>query len=402
MRQDVQEKVRCFRLHLVRCQGCCRLTQAYRDIYMRHVEICQVVVELDEPITETSPWNTSVSHHEHSIFPRGDSILHPWNIGSTQSFLSSQLERESLERLQSQDIHDSLSFFVRVTSTSGFAATFDPDLSLPSNKRSAAFPRRENENLQSTGGPINQFPNFVLDMPEDITCRDWMKTMIPDSPGFGTQHLSAQLTIEPTLSRTATKKPWSSGKTERATVYDPLSEVAKEIVARLTSSIVTKAPNSPIRLEPSMVLAKRAGDFFSPSNLRRFIELYWSTWYTHWPVIHRPTFVLSSIPYTLIAAMVLIGASYSADLEDRCCAKLFCDAVEEMIFGDEYFGDSSSYSVLNAVCINRRLRALQAAHAICLCQFWEGDGRARRRVRKHRYGQVVAVSFDVRFRKNSG
>ena len=245
------------------------------------------------------------------------------------------------------------------------------------------------------GGPMKQSPNFILDMPEDFTCKDWMETMLSDSTQFGIQHLNSRPTTEPTLSRATTKEPWSGGTTEHATAYDPLSEVAEEIVARLNSSILNKAPNSPIRLTPSAALAKRARDFFGPHNLRRFIELYWSTWYTHWPVIHRPTFVSPNIPYTLIAAMALIGASYSVNLEDRCCAKLFCDAVEEMIFGDEYFGDSSFYSVLNAVYINRRLRALQAAHAICLYQFWEGDDRGRRRARKNRYGQVVAVSLNV-------
>lgn len=313
-----------------------------------------------------------------------------WNIGSTQSFIS-QLERESLKRLQSQDIHDSLPFFVRLISTSGFAGTFDPDLYLQSDQRSEPFTLWESENLQSTGGPTNEFPNFILDMPDDFPCKDWMETMLTDSTEFSSQHVNARPMADPTSPTTTTKEPWSGDDTEHATAYDPLFKVANEIVLRLISTISNKAPNSPIRLRPSVALTKRARDFFSARNLHRFIELYWSTWYTHWPVIHRPTFVHPNVPYTLVAAMALIGASYSVDPEDRRCAKLFCDPVEEMIFGDEYFGDSSSYSVLNAVCINRRLRALQAAHAICLCQYWEGDDRGKRRVRRHRYGQVVAV-----------
>lgn len=360
---------------------------------MRHVEICQVVAEPDELTPETQPSNISGS--EHSIIPRSTSILHQWSIGSTQSSMSSQLEVESLQRLQNQAVHDSLPFFVRVTSTSGFAATFDPDLSLRLNQHSGSFARWEIENLQSPGGPINQFPNFILDMPEDFPCKDWMETMLTDSMESRIQHLNAWPTPKSTISSTTDKEPWSGGEIEHAAASDPLFEATQEIVARLISTILNKAPNSPIRLKPSAALAKRAGDFFGPHNLRRFIDLYWSTWYTHWPVIHRPTFAYPNIPYTLMAVMALIGASYSVDTEDRGSAKLFCDAVEEMIFGDEYFGDSSSYSVLNAVCVNRRLRALQAGHAMCLYQFWEGDDRGRRRARKHRYGQVVAVSFHV-------
>lgn len=358
---------------------------------MRHVEICQVVAELDEH----TPGINSNSDSDHSILLRGHSILHQCNIGSTQSFMSSQLEQESLERLQSQDIHDSLPLVVRITSTSGLAATFDPDLCLQSGQHPEAAPGWESENLQTTGGPSNQFPNFIFDMPEDLICKDWMKTTLSGFAELDTQHFNASLTTESMLRNTTTTEPWSGRETEHATASDPLFEATKEIVGRLNSSIINKAPNSPIRLIPSAALSKCAADFFSPHNLRRFIDRYWSTWYTHWPVIHRPTFVYHKVPYTLIAGMALIGASYSIGTEDRGYAKYFCDAVEEMIFGDEYFGDSSSYSVLNAVYVNRRLRALQAAHAMCLYQFWEGDERGRRRVRKHRFGQVVAVSFDV-------
>ncbi|KIW77862.1 hypothetical protein Z517_07695 [Fonsecaea pedrosoi CBS 271.37] len=235
-------------------------------------------------------------------------------------------------------------------------------------------------------------------MPEDIACKHWMQSVLLGSDDANSRHGNALLLGEPWQSSTMIPEQLQSDdKTNQTSASDPLSSVAKEIVARLNSTIIHRAPKSPIRLKPSVTLDTCLSSFFSSRNIRRFIDLYWLTWYTHWPVVHRATFVYHDAPYTLVAAMVLIGATYSVDAEDRHWAKVFCDATEEMIFGDEYFGDSSPYSALNAACLNRRLRALQAAHAICLYQYWEGDERARRRVRKHRYGEVVAMAREFGF-----
>jgi hypothetical protein len=94
--------------------------------------------------------------------------------------------------------------------------------------------------------------------------------------------------------------------------------------------------------------------------------------------------------------MVLIGASYSTDPNDRTLAWTLADSVEEIVFTDEYFGDTMGYSVLNAACLERRLRSLQAGHAMCLYQGWEGHDVGKQRARRHRFGQVVAVGDRLR------
>jgi hypothetical protein len=132
---------------------------------------------------------------------------------------------------------------------------------------------------------------------------------------------------------------------------------------------------------------------FGPSTLRKFTEEYWSTWYIHWPVIHKATFRISTASAALVAAMVLLGASYSPHATTRARARYWADAVEAMVFADEYFGSATVFSALNAACLKERLRALQAGHAMCIYQTFEGNTMARRRARRSRFNEVVAVSF---------
>jgi hypothetical protein len=66
--------------------------------------------------------------------------------------------------------------------------------------------------------------------------------------------------------------------------------------------------------------------------------------------------------------------------------------VETVVFADEYFGSATMFSALNAACLERRLRALQAGHAMCIYQTFEGSPVARRRARRSRFNEVVAVS----------
>ncbi|OQU99891.1 Fungal specific transcription factor domain-containing protein isoform 2 [Cladophialophora immunda] len=178
---------------------------------------------------------------------------------------------------------------------------------------------------------------------------------------------------------------------------DPLSPLTHEIVGRLRETISHKPRNSYITLQWSYEVENQCLEFFCPENIRRFVDLYWLTWYIHWPVIHKSTFQISETPCTLIAAMVLIGASYSTIPHDRAIARTYCDGVEEIVFGDEYFGDSTAFSVLNAACLERRLRSLQAAHAMCLFQAWEGAYIAKQRARRHRFGLVVAMARELGF-----
>jgi hypothetical protein len=139
-------------------------------------------------------------------------------------------------------------------------------------------------------------------------------------------------------------------------------------------------------------IASECYALFGPDSLMRFTEEYWSSWYIHWPAIHRATFRASEAPAVLVASMVLLSTSYSSDVDLRELARCWADVVETMVFTDEFFGSATMYSALNAACLERRLRALQAGLAMCVYQIFEGSSIAKRRARRSRFNDIVDVS----------
>ncbi|EXJ75824.1 uncharacterized protein A1O5_00331 [Cladophialophora psammophila CBS 110553] len=177
---------------------------------------------------------------------------------------------------------------------------------------------------------------------------------------------------------------------------DPLAFKALDIVSRVKEATMLKPRNSIIPFTWSAMVEETCLRFFSPSNLSKFIEWYWISWYPHWPVIHKPTFQASATPSTLVAAMVLIGASYSPEQADRDDSRMWLNVIEELVFTDEYFCDDvdmiTASDLHPSTVQRRRLQALQAAHAMCLCQAYEGDDNSKRRARHHRMNAVVALA----------
>lgn len=174
--------------------------------------------------------------------------------------------------------------------------------------------------------------------------------------------------------------------------YDDTLLVSNEIVSRLKNIIIQKHQSQAMSpQEWNSQLDSECASLFGPSSLMKSTEAYWSTWYIHWPVMHRATFQISRAPAALVASMVLLAASYASDAVTRELARRWADAVETMVFADEYFGSATVFSALNAACFERRLRALQAGHAMCIYQTFEGGPVARRRARRSRFNEVVEV-----------
>ena len=349
-----------------------------RDIHARHLAICKSTTVL----TRRPQGNRNVPQ---VVFPnterdqprRGQSRSYgpdtSWILASSEYYFL-HFEQEVLSDYVRNDTPISLDLLARVTTTHGLAGSFDPDLSPHLGSSPSLIPVNVLNNCSDDGGGDLCRGSFesTIDLSTDPASMGWIDTsqfcFRVNNNDF-TQSFDDQWLLE----------------------SDCLFAVSQNIVESLGGCVLHKPRNSYIRLQWNDEIERQCLDFFSPNNLRRFVDLYWLTWYIHWPVIHKSTFQISEAPFTLVAAMVLIGASYSTDPDDRAHATLFCDVVEEMVFGDDYFGDSAAFSVLNAACLERRLRSLQAAHAMCLYQAWEGHDTGKRRARRHRFSAVVAV-----------
>lgn len=88
---------------------------------------------------------------------------------------------------------------------------------------------------------------------------------------------------------------------------DPLSLKTHEILLLIEEVVTIKPRNSSVTLDWSSALKDACLQFFSPTNIRRFLGLYWAIWHPNVNFVHRPTFDMLAAKPTLLAAMALIG-----------------------------------------------------------------------------------------------
>jgi hypothetical protein len=93
--------------------------------------------------------------------------------------------------------------------------------------------------------------------------------------------------------------------------YDRLILITHQILVLVKEVVTVKPRNSAVELAWSPVLEKMCIQFFSPVNLRRFLELYWAIWHPNVNFMHQPTFDPASSKPVLIASMAVIGWSSS-------------------------------------------------------------------------------------------
>ncbi|KAI0528458.1 hypothetical protein GGR58DRAFT_309998 [Xylaria digitata] len=179
-----------------------------------------------------------------------------------------------------------------------------------------------------------------------------------------------------------------------------LSSRTQEIVSGIQDVVHNKPRKSPIKITWSPSREMLCYRFFSPSNLERFLAAFWAMWYPNWPVFHKPTFFAAQKPGTLLAAMAIIGASLTSEDTDRDQAMVWADAVEEWVFSDDTFCESSiprTDDEFEEVQIETRLNSLRAAYAVVLFLSWEGITEQKKRARRIRYSQVIAVARSLQF-----
>lgn len=177
--------------------------------------------------------------------------------------------------------------------------------------------------------------------------------------------------------------------------HHPLALKTQEIINSLKDTIRQKPRKSSITLEWSSLLENMCLHFFSPPNICKFLRIFWCSWYPNCPIIHRPSFDPLSASPSLLSSMVIIGSCLSPEKSENQIAAAWFNAVEEMVFEDEWLREDYTTSTWtrNPGGDLKRLRSLQAAYFVCLFQNWEGSESSKQRIRRYRYNTLIAVSF---------
>ena len=205
---------------------------------------------------------------------------------------------------------------------------------------------------------------------------------------FETSDLNDQALIvhAPQLSDTRALTRWPS---------DRLQLKTEAIIASLLqTSALQRSPKTSNSCSSSEIEI-RCRLFFSPSNIRRFLTVYFEVWHPNCPIVHKATFNPLDAQPCLLAAILVLGACHSPDVEDRTIARMWFDGVEELVFAQ--FGSGPYPPTWDEGRKHHTIRLLQAAYAVCIYQNWDGDKIARWRVRHQRFPTMVSVvrSLDV-------
>ncbi|KAH7080864.1 hypothetical protein FB567DRAFT_114394 [Paraphoma chrysanthemicola] len=317
-----------------------------------------------------------------------------------------QLDSEDYWQTFRGDTSQSLSLFVRTVSNLELHWIFDPELTLPS-----LHPPGTRRLSHTRGSRVQTWglPSSVTMMEADDATASYIfpwgrcsddENAPNASESYGADYGSTRTDTINSFQYTAdTSEFWTpSPDCNETTDCGDCSTVSNEIMSRLRDIVCSKRSGQVMYPhEWNSQTADECYTLFGPDSLMRFTEEYWSSWYIHWPAIHRPTFRVSETPATLVASMVVLSTSYSSDVKIRELARCWADIVETMVFTDEFFGSATKYSALNVACLEERLRALQAGLAICVYQVFEGSSIAKRRARRSRFSDIVDMGRELGF-----
>lgn len=173
-----------------------------------------------------------------------------------------------------------------------------------------------------------------------------------------------------------------------------LPQAASEILSVDTALADVVMSLQPYHMRNSSVatpdsLLDSAQLIFAPGRVDTFVQSYFVTWHRHCPVLHQPSFDASVASPPLLAAVVLIGATYSSRKYAKA-ARNCLDAMEAHVFDHEAFrqlvNPASSKSATPGIA------PLQAAFLVTVLQNWDNHRGSRRRMRLQRYADLVSAA----------
>lgn len=182
-----------------------------------------------------------------------------------------------LDNPSGQDGRHAMRFLHRFTSSCGLVESFECGTE---HQRKGVWLEIQRE--LATCGKLQTMTGFSL-LP-DVLC---------DMPG---------LSLTQDLHRTCPGDGVPSGW-----LNDPLSLKTHQILSLIRDIVTVKPRNSAVVLEWSLGLQQSCLQFFSPTNLRKCLGLYFAIWHPNVNFVHRPSFDMETAKPAVLAAMAVIG-----------------------------------------------------------------------------------------------
>ncbi|KIM93899.1 hypothetical protein OIDMADRAFT_184602 [Oidiodendron maius Zn] len=137
------------------------------------------------------------------------------------------------------------------------------------------------------------------------------------------------------------------------------------------------------RLSASMAL-------LTPSDIERYIGLYFHHWNRHSPLIHPGTFDAAKVALPLLLAVILTGALFASH-DEATMARNMLDIAEEFAFRDSNFVELVS-GVVPLTPDSTQFETIQAAFSMAQLQLREGSSSKRKHARIVRFREIIQAT----------
>lgn len=191
--------------------------------------------------------------------------------------------------------------------------------------------------------------------------------------------------------RCASVEPQGANSTNETTKLPCTEADTKRLVTSVMKAPTLQLLPDHVRLEAQQQLQ----DLCRPTCVARFVAYYFDIWHLNCRIVHRPSFGFDTCDISLVLAVVLLGAMYSPDANERLTASAVIDHVESYIFSCLPFStpaDVNYHEGSDAVSDDEQeFQIIQAAFTMVITQFWTGTGVQKLRASTRLFDIVVEV-----------
>ncbi|KAJ5595437.1 uncharacterized protein N7459_001645 [Penicillium hispanicum] len=177
-------------------------------------------------------------------------------------------------------------------------------------------------------------------------------------------------------------------------------EPERPFTMALIQSIAARAWTVPLDAKAQGEISANLNFLLTTARVRKLVAFYFKYWQPSCAMIHFPSFDLETVALPLLAAMVFMGAMYSADQREVYAAKRVLDFAELYIFSSHAFSPESEVATVfsgrpsadNEGDDWTKFQHFLAGFIITIVQYWAGCRPSRDRVMENRFSEVVKVS----------
>lgn len=217
----------------------------------------------------------------------------------------------------------SLTFLEHVSRASGLFGIFEclteeQSWQVLHNSEANASGRRRyrTTSLSTAAGKTHSGPESTLSAGAGVQ-QNWPyetgRQFSPIDTAGRTHHLRRALSLSSNESPTVSSDPRPSTLEDTSQRTPELGwlerqSVSHRIVARIREMVTMfKSRNSVVEYDWSLEIEQACHAFFSADNCRRFLSLFFTSWYPNTPIIHKPTFDPERASESLVAVMLIFG-----------------------------------------------------------------------------------------------